>query len=256
MASPFDSVFTTLPWNGAGDVAFRPKHISRLQNHSERLGIDWPDDFEQRLAESVISTEIPENQHGMGLASIRLERDGTVSISYRWAECPPSPLKAVSQQAPRWESQVMGSKHGDWLPYSAAREAALSSGANIALLVHDGAVVDGDRCTPMLLDADGVAHVSVSSGGGIDSVTLAVLLPALEQAGIPLHHSRLTETLLGRAREVIVVGSGCGVAWLSEIDGQPVGTGALGPLHTILSEALDTALENGYSPLVVGVDSE
>jgi len=252
MASPTDSVFTTLRWDGADGVAFRSLHLNRIREHAHRLGIAWPEDFEQRLADSAKSADKRMQDDGNGLARIRLDSDGLVSVEFRWVSYPDSPLKAASHPAPRWKNDVLGSKHGDWSPYDEARDAAQNKGADLALLVHDGAVVDGDRCTPLLLDADGVAHISESSGGGVDSVTLAVLLPALVEAGIPLNHSRLTETMLGRAREVVVVGSGCGVAWLSEIDGQPIGAGTPGPLHNALSTALDGELEKGFSPLVGG----
>ena len=43
------SVFTTLRWDG-GCVAWLEEHLNRLRTHAKRLGIDWPEDFNERLA--------------------------------------------------------------------------------------------------------------------------------------------------------------------------------------------------------------
>ena len=172
-----------------------------------------------------------------------------MELTLRLAEYPPSPLAALSQAAPRFSLRVQGTKHAVWDGYSNARLNAINQGADIGLLVHEGVVVDGDRCTPVLLDADGVAFAPSPEGGGIDSITLNILKPAIEAAGIPFRYARLTETLLGRAAEIIVVGTGVGVAWLSEIDGQSVGTGSPGTLFETCITAFDTELEIAWTPL-------
>jgi len=116
-------------------------------------------------------------------------------------------------------------------------------------LVHNGAVVDGDHCTPVLLDVDGVAFAPNPDGGGVDSITLQILKPAIESAGIPFRTATLTERLLGRASEIIVVGTGLGVAWLNEIDGQSVGNGHAGPLFKTCQLAFNRELADAWTPL-------
>ena len=240
--TPVDAaVFTTLRWED-GRAAWLDEHLSRLQSHAERLGIAWPSDFQDRLAKIHPSGE-------GNLCQIRLSKDGEMELTLRLAEYPPSPLAALSQAAPRFSLRVQGTKHAVWDGYSNARLNAINQGADIGLLVHEGVVVDGDRCTPVLLDADGVAFAPSPEGGGIDSITPNILKPAIEAAGIPFRYARLTETLLGRAAEIIVVGTGVGVAWLSEIDGQSVGTGSPGPLFETCITAFDTELEIAWTPL-------
>lgn len=240
--TPVDAaVFTTLRWED-GRAAWLDEHLSRLQSHAERLGITWPSDFLGRLAKIHPSGE-------GNLCQIRLSKEGEIELTLRLAEYPPSPLAALSQAAPRFSLRVQGTKHAVWDGYSNARLNAINQGADIGLLVHEGVVVDGDRCTPVLLDADGVAFAPSPEGGGIDSITLNILKPAIEAAGIPFRYARLTETLLGRAAEIIVVGTGVGVAWLSEIDGQSVGTGTPGPLFETCTTAFDTELEIAWTPL-------
>ena len=235
------SVFTTLRWVGTR-VAWLDEHLQRLRAHADRLCIEWPEDFIERLTST--------NPIGEGdLCQVKLTREGQIELTLRQTQYPPSPLSAISQAAPRFSREAQGTKHAAWAPYTDARTTAENAGADIALLVHDGAIVDGDRCTPILLDVDGVAYAPVPEGGGIDSITLSILEPAIEGAGIPFRHARLTETLLGRAREVIVVGTGIGVAWLDEIDGQNVGHDSPGPLYEICSQSFSTALDGAWSTL-------
>ena len=235
------SVFTTLRWEN-GRVAWLTEHLRRLQEHAQRLGIEWPKDFHQLLN----STQV----HGEGnLCRIQLDHDGTISLTLRDSQYPSSPLTAVSQIAPRFPKQIQGTKHAAWDGYHKARKHSIENGADIALLVHEGIVVDGDRCTPILLDTDGVAYAPAPEGGGVDSITLHLLKPAIEAAGIPFRTALLTENLLGRASEIIVVGTGVGVAWLNEIDGQAVGTGTTGPLFYTCESAFNRRLSEAWTPL-------
>ncbi|MEE2747947.1 MAG: aminotransferase class IV [Candidatus Thermoplasmatota archaeon] len=235
------SVFTTLRWS-SGRVAWLNEHLKRLQEHATRHGIEWPIDFPERLSLAIPS--------GSGnLCRIQLNRDGSVETTLRETNYSNSPLIALSHTAPRFPKMVQGTKHAAWEGYQNARSSAITGGADLALLVHDGAVVDGDRCTPILLDKDGVAYAPSMEGGGINSITLDVLKPAIEAAGIPFHYARLTEKMLGRASEVIVVGTGVGVAWLNEIEGQQIGTNSPGPLYKTCNTAFELALDAAWSDL-------
>ena len=239
---PIDaSVFTTLRWDGTR-VAWLDEHVVRLRAHAQRLGIDWPKDFQQRLISAI-----PKGDGN--LCRIQLSKNGQIDLTLRLAQYSPSPLSALSQPAPRFEHRAQGTKHAAWHGYQQARSNSIEGGADIALLVHEDAVVDGDRCTPILLDIDGVAFAPTLEGGGIDSITLSILKPAIEAAGIPFRYAKLTETLLGRATEIIVVGTGVGVAWLNEIDGQSVGTGSPGPLFETCNSTFAAALADAWSTL-------
>ncbi len=235
------SVFTTLRWQ-KGCVAWLPEHLKRLREHARRLGIDWPRDFLERLHDTPIQGE-------GNLCRIQLEREGSITLTLRDSQYSKSPLKAASQAAPRFPEHIQGTKHAAWGDYLDARKQSIDKGADIALLVHNGEVVDGDKCTPILLDMDGVAFAPDPRGGGVDSVTASLLKPAIETAGIPFRTARLTENLLGRAAEIIVVGTGVGVAWLSEIDGQAVGSGSAGPLFKACEVAFNQELAQAWTPL-------
>tara|TARA_B100002052_G_C15501376_1_gene427331 strand:- start:29 stop:409 length:381 start_codon:yes stop_codon:yes gene_type:complete len=118
-------------------------------------------------------------------------------------------------------------------------ENAERMGSDIALLIHDHCIVDGDRCTPILLDEDGVAYAPGEEQGAVASVTLTLIENELESAGIPLRMAWLTEELVRRCRELVVIGTGIGVVVVEEIDGHdiPVGNRLLDPIERGLKTA-------------------
>ena len=61
--------------------------------------------------------------------------------------------------------------------YFDAREHAENLGADLALMVHEY-LVDADRCTPLILDEDGVIRHS-NSPNSVDSITLDAMRSSL-----------------------------------------------------------------------------
>ena len=99
------SVFTTLRWE-KGRVAWLEAHLKRLRAHAKRLGIECPEDFEERLASINLSGD-------GNLCQVKLSRDGQIELTLRSSQYPPSPLSAVSHAAPRFTRKAQGTKHAD-----------------------------------------------------------------------------------------------------------------------------------------------
>lgn len=242
---PFSSVFTTLAWDGADKVGFFDFHLQRLSEHANRLRIDLPNDLKSSVLIAMKDISSIENRELMppGLISIRLFKDGKITCEGRENQQRQPPLAAISQVAPRWSKRVTGCKHGNWKTYDEARINARSAGADIALLTHDGAIIDGDRVSPILLDEDGEAWITEQKSGGIDSITLNVIISGLDQHGIPVNRGIINERMLAKARELIVVGSGIGVARVEELDEQSIGINEDAELSKAASQILAKALE-------------
>ncbi|MCS5537577.1 MAG: aminotransferase class IV [Candidatus Poseidoniaceae archaeon] len=241
---PFSSVFTTMPCDEYGRIAFLDAHLNRLKSHAERLNIDIPNDFHDLVTIAIGELQGSTNHSTMlsNLATLRLTREGDVSIKLRVNEKHVSPMKAISVPDLQWADDIKGTKHGDWAPYKKARQKAIEVGAHIALFVEDEAVTDADRATPILLDNDGTAWIADARNGGVDSVTASLIIPALEKAGIPINKGRLHQSLIGRAKEFIVVGSGIGVVRINDIDGHAIGMNGDGILTKTAVKALEKAL--------------
>ena len=225
---PASEVFTTLGWDGGERLMAPDLHFARLHRHARRLGIALPEGIEGRIFDALAEAEIPgeptvgSNQAPF-LVMIGISPSGEVNIVPRLNMPWPERMSAISLAAPTWSGAVRGTKHGDWQPYIDARKAAVAHGADMALLFDDDCLVDGDRCMPVLLDADGVAYHPKPSQGALDSITLVQIREGVEAAGIPVREARLTLSLILRASEMIVLGSGMGVQALASIDGRVIG---------------------------------
>lgn len=204
-------------------------HFDRIRRHASRLGIDVPEDLPERVFDILAETERPGKPNSSGdqaayLVAIGVKSDGEIFVDpiilQEWND---NSLNAISLAAPIWDSDVRGTKHGDWGPHREARDIAVEHGADIALLFEDEILVDGDRCAPLLLDHDGVAYHPRHDDGALDSITIEQILPHLESSGIPVRSARLTLSMILRSSEMIVCGSGMGIRAVGSIDGRPIG---------------------------------
>jgi branched-subunit amino acid aminotransferase/4-amino-4-deoxychorismate lyase len=244
--SPKQASFTTLPWDGGRKVRLPQLHMQRLRDHCQQLGITWPDDFTEQL-ERALQTLSPDdsgaqecNQLSQPAALLRVEvnDNGVVELAGRPCAETKRDVAGITHPAPRFDTTIQGMKHADWQSYYDSGLAARQANTDVALLIHDGAVIDGDRATPMLLDQDGVAWLSSPELGGVHSTTVEFLLDALDDAGIPLQYGRLTAPMLAQAREVVMVGSGVVAVNLVEVDGQPLANSS-----SILQPMFQTTIE-------------
>ena len=215
-SGPRSEVFTTVLVNEHGAVADWRAHRQRLAEHAKRLRIELPSEPPSITAES--------GQTGWRLARISCAAgDDAWHVKQRPLAFRDEAIDAITVPAPRWNERTNGTKHGDWTAYSTAAEAAANAGCDAALLVHDYAIVDADRGTPMVLDEDGTVWMSPSTDGGVDGITAAVLEALLPDAGLPVVKGRLNERTVARCAEMVVVGTGMGVCRINGVDGEAIG---------------------------------
>lgn len=215
-SGPRSEVFTTVLVNEHGAVADWTAHRQRLTEHAKRLRIELPDKPPSITAES--------EQAGWRLARISCAAgDAAWQVQKRSLAFRDEVIDAITVPAPRWNERTNGTKHGDWMAYLTAAEAAANAGCDAALLVHDYAIVDADRGTPMVLDEDGTVWMSPSTDGGVDGITAAVLESLLPGAGLPVVKGRLNERTVARCAEMVVVGTGMGVCRINGLDGETIG---------------------------------
>lgn len=215
-SGPRSEVFTTVLVNEHGAVADWRAHRLRLAEHAKRLRIELPSEPPNITAES--------EQAGWRLARISCAAgDDAWHVRQRPLTFRDEAIDAITVPAPRWNERTNGTKHGDWTAYSTAAEAAANAGCDAALLVHDYAIVDADRGTPMVLDEDGTVWMSPSTDGGVDGITAAVLEALLPDAGLPVVRGRLNERTVARCAEMVVVGTGMGVCRINDVDGEAIG---------------------------------
>ena len=211
MVGPKSAVFTTVRARN-GHLFHLDLHRARLQQHAEILGIKIPE------------FEIPSGLDG--LIRVRIDESGVVFNSTPFYQEIHMEAEGLTVPAPRWTRKVTGTKHGDWDAYRKITKDTFSKGADVALLVHEHCIVDGDRVMPLVLDEDGVVWISGPEFGGVDSVTFDVCRPEIEDAGFVISEGRLNERLVARAKEFVLLGSGMGAARLTVLDDVDIGDGS------------------------------
>ena len=211
MVGPKSAVFTTVRARN-GHLFHLDLHKARLHQHAEILGIQIPE------------FEIPSGLDG--LIRIQIDESGVVFNSIPFYQEIHMEAEGITVPAPRWTRKVTGTKHGDWDSYRKITRDTFSKGADVALLVHEHCIVDGDRVMPLVLDEDGVVWISGPEFGGVSSVTFDVCRPEIEAAGFVISEGRLNERLVARAKEFVLLGSGMGAARLTVLDDVDIGDGS------------------------------
>ena len=251
MPDPRSAVWSAIAWDGGEFLLAADMHFARISRHAAVLGIQIPDNLAEGVFEALGALEHPGEPNGSADQAAFLVRAGVRANGEIFVEpavirtWPDAPLAAISLAAPSWEEPVRGTKHAEWKPYSDARQTAIEHGADIALLFEDDILIDGDRCAPMLLDHDGVSYHPKHSDGALDSVTIEQIGAGLEAAGIPVRPARLTLSMILRASEVIVCGSGMGIRAVGTIDGRTIGR-PQGRLFQAALESWLARLESGW----------
>ena len=228
---PRDSVFTTVTWDGLHHVADLKAHLNRLSNHAIRLRMTLPENLETEIKKAftdIVSLKNGQLKQPIGLVKIVIDctEQSPVRLSERTIALRNEEIEAITVPAPRWNRKVTGTKHGDWAPYHQARLKADSEGSDLALLVHEFSIIDGDRASPILLDEGGLVWYSSSELGGVESITRSIILSKLGEHGFPFQSGNLTERLVARAHEMVALGSGMGACRIITIDGEDIGGSA------------------------------
>ena len=217
--SPRSSVFTTMRFSKSQGLFLFDSHLERMMRHAAKLRID-----EKSINRDSVLGLLLESPPELAEGLVRIECSSTseLKISYRPFSIQNECIDAITIPSPIWPKRIAGTKHGAWTPYIEAKNHAARSGADLALLIHEFAIVDGDRCSPIIMDEDGVLWYSNSSLS-VESVMFESLRSSLLSAGFHIQSGLLNERLVARCSEAIAVGSGVGVVKIESIDGEPMG---------------------------------
>lgn len=211
MEGPKSAVFTTVRARD-GHLFHLDLHLNRLARHASVLGITVPD------------IDVPNGLEG--LVRIQVDTNGVQFNTTPFYQEAHMDAEGITVPAPRWSRKVTGTKHGDWNPYREITSEVFKQGADVALLIHEFCIIDGDRVMPLVLDDDGVVWISDAKFGGVDSVTFEVCKSAIEKAGFVISEGRLNERIVARAKEFVLLGTGMGAARLTVLDDVDIGDGS------------------------------
>ena len=236
--SPRSSVFTTMRFSQKRGLFLFDHHHARMLEHAAMLRID-ESNINRESFHELLQKNPP--QISEGLVRIECSKDSELSVAYRPFTIQNEAIDAITVPSPIWPPRVAGTKHGAWGAYIEARNFAEQKGVDLALMVHNYSIVDGDRCTPLVLDEDGVVWVS-HANSSVSSITLSAIHDSILETGFHIQQGNLNERLVARCVEAVAVGSGVGVLKIDSIDNEPIGDGS-----TRLFDVCVNILDNKYN---------
>ena len=243
---PYREAFTTIRVRKGRYLALN-EHMSRLNDHLLELGI---------IVDRNKLNEIQFPECEDSLVRVSVNRNGEVSVQTREAPILHRKLKALCFDFPstlelfgftghKFSEQgsnnavvhtpdvnnqtedlgrIVGLKHGAWAFYRIVGQICRQQDYDVGLLVDNkDVVIDGDRATPLLVSKTGELIACKENCGCVESITLQILGKKLSEIGIQISRRRVTRQCLLDASEVLMVGSGVGVAKITNIDGVDLG---------------------------------
>ena len=237
--SPRSSVFTTMRFSQKRGLFLFGHHLARMLGHAAKLRIDESNINREALFDLLLKNP---PQISEGLIRIECTKNSELSVAYRPFTIQNEAIDAITVPSPIWPPRVAGTKHGAWGAYIEARNYAEQKGADLALMVHEYSIVDGDRCTPLILDEDGVVWAS-HANSSVSSITLNAIHDSILEAGFHIQQGNLNERLVARCVEAVAVGSGVGVLKIDSIDNETIGDGST-RLFNVCANMLDENYDN------------
>jgi len=251
-----DAVYEVLPVY-SGRVYLLEPHLARLERSLDALDIDPPHDRAQwrRILGGLIA------QNGGGNLLIYLQvsrgtepdrshvpRGACAPTVFAYASRTPPPLveapaqgtAAITAEDTRWARCDI--KSTSLLANMLLRWQAQRAGSTEAILLRDGRLTEGSTASVHVVSA-GVLRTPPLSPALLPGTTREVLLELARRGGLDSRIEEVSEAQLRSADEIILASAGASVRPVTTLDGQPVGSGAPGPvfeqLHALLVATRD-----------------
>ncbi|TAL08698.1 MAG: D-amino acid aminotransferase [Nitrospirae bacterium] len=232
----------------AGAPFHLPEHLERLDQSARALGIPLP--YPRDRWTAVIAEAVARSGFADAKVYIQVTR-GVAPRDHVPAAGPVTPtvvvtVRAMTPLAPalytggaavvtvadvRWARCNI--KTIGLLANVLAKQQARDQGAQEALFVRDGAVLEGATSNVMLVEK----RCLVTPPEGpllLPGVTRRVVLGLAQAAGVAVKERPVREDELYAADEVLLTGTTIEVLPVARVNGRPVGAGAPGPVTTLL----------------------
>lgn len=211
---------------------FQPqKHYDRLKRGAEYLGIDYRMSFDEFI--SILSTLLKKNNHrsdvylrpmgfypteGVGM----MRAEGRVFAAY----CEPKPMFqlkpatacVVPQRRPT-DGSFATKLTGNYVLSFAAQLAAKKKKCNIGILCSDTGYVSEASAMNLFWVTDGELFTSSLACGALEGVTRNTLIRlAKDRFGIKVREGKYRPSVLGKAEEMFICGTGSGVSPIGKFE--------------------------------------
>jgi branched-chain amino acid aminotransferase len=120
---------------------------------------------------------------------------------------------------------------GSYVNIALAKSEARLNGFDDAVVLSDDGHVSEVSAANLFVVRDGVAATPDLSQNLLEGVTRNVVTRFIrEDLGVAVHARAIDRTELYEADEIVVCGTGVGVAWTASLDHRTIGTGRIGPV--------------------------
>jgi branched-chain amino acid aminotransferase len=124
-------------------------------------------------------------------------------------------------------------------PAFAKSEARLSGFDEAIVLTHEGHVSEASAAN-LFIVRDGVAASPPATENNLEGITRRLLAKMIRrELALPVVERSIDRTELYSADEVIICGTGVGVAWIRSIDHRMIGDGTIGPVARSVTRLYD-----------------
>ena len=232
-----------------GGRAFRmPQHLARLARSAAGIEIALPPLDELRQAmDSLIERQgltegtvylqvtrgVAPRQHGL----IENIAPTVIAIARPATSVRPRPtLKVVTYSDDRWARCYI--KTTQLLPNAMARERARRLGADDAIFLRDGFVMEASASNVFVVKDERLLTPPLTNYI-LPGITREAIIELATKIGIPVSEEPITQQQLYTADEVFITGTNSELGPVVEVDGRQVGKGQIGPTFGRLLEAFD-----------------
>ena len=240
-----DGVYEVVLVQG-GRFVDEDRHLARLQRSLAAIRIAAP--LRTAALRLVLREILARNRVRDGLVYVQVTR-GVARRDHPFPVKPVPPAIAVTARRlppfpanpERWATAAITAPDQRWarcdikstalLPNVLARQAARERGAAEAILVDaDGTVTEGAATTVWIVDRDGLLRTRHLDAAILPGCTREALIALMEAAGVGFAERAFSAAELRDAREVFLTSATSYVRPVVELDGEPVGDGAIGPV--------------------------
>ena len=235
-----DAVYEVVPVHG-GQPLLIDAHVARLGRSLEALRIDNP--YTETQWRTLVADMIARNGNGDLAVYIQVSRGADAGRDHTFpVDVPPTVfsmatvlaqtdytngVSAITLPDNRWGRCDI--KATALLANVLARQTALEAGAADAILLWNGAVTEGSVSSVLIVENGELAR-RPHGNEVLPGTTTDFVVDVARENGIVCHEGVITEARLRAADEIWLAGATKGIAPVVKLDGEPVGSGAPGPV--------------------------
>ena len=245
-----DSVYEVLWWH-KGALVQAQEHFDRLRESGRRIYLDVPGDDVTwtRRIEGLVSEAGARDDDDVYVRLVVTRGAGPLGLAVSAELSPTWVLVVADAHRPTPEERRKGisarvadrlrvsqraldpaAKTGNYMNNLLALHEARRAGADDAILLNDaGDVTEATTSNVYLVVAGRLVTPSLDAGI-LKGTTRNRVLALAAANGLPAAERRVSSAELRRANEIFVSSSVRGVLPVVKLDGEPVGTGAIGPV--------------------------